>query len=580
MYKYLSCYSCPGFVYTFTRIFLFSSSSSSRKNDEVSEWKDYGSYGFGDKEKIKNSSIKNKLQNDNNNTIKKYDDDSFIPYSEWQLERKKRNKKYNQVEGEKSMKTTEKHIHFDENNVKNNECLIIPISLNISNIPEAINEEIDDMTSFSTTSNFDNQENLINSLKMSEKIKEVNGRKINHESRLRVISLYNERKSQVEITIVEGIHMPFDKSQIRVSFIGNKILKVCTPFKEGWNPKFNQTFYLNLENEDLNNSVILFRIYTKSKFSKSIDTILKVEAVEVKTLVPDEINVLSIAECTLPLSLVDIKDGSETLHNLKLHAVQEKNRGSVPNINIKEFDRMTVGQRKRSNSASGNNLKLQAPITSMRQNLYFNDKTSPIPPSTPKGRGSIFERNNNMHTGNGSRRGSTVDESGRFCSLPMNSDTKAELLVTLCYTSSSGQLVVGIEKASASVGAWGIKPPETFVKVTVLTQFQEEIGKQKTNVVKESFTPIYDSTFAFEIPKADIESHSLLLQVFTHCGLLRRKALLGQVILGEAASSPEAQDHWDDMIKGDSITLSKWHTLQGRDEINVSKGGTLKPSTK
>lgn len=73
--------------------------------------------------------------------------------------------------------------------------------------------------------------------------------------------------------------------------------------------------------------MILFRIYTKSKFSKSIDTILKVEAVEVKTLVPDEINVLSIAECTLPLSLVDIKDGSETLHNLKLHAVQEKNVG-------------------------------------------------------------------------------------------------------------------------------------------------------------------------------------------------------------------------------------------------------------
>ena len=56
--------------------------------------------------------------------------------------------------------------------------------------------------------------------------------------------------------------------------------------------------------------------------------------------------------------------------------------------------------------------------------------------------------------------------------------------------------------------------------------------------------------------------------------------MLGQVILGEAASSPEAQDHWDDMIKGDSITLSKWHTLQGRDEINVIKGGTLKQSTK
>uniref|UniRef100_A0A0K0DVU9 C2 domain-containing protein n=1 Tax=Strongyloides stercoralis TaxID=6248 RepID=A0A0K0DVU9_STRER len=580
MYKYLSCYSCSGFIYTFTRIFLFSSSST-KKNDKSSEWKDYGSYGYGKEDEIKNHIVKNQIQNSiNNNIKKKYDDDSFIPYSEWQLERKKRNEKYNQVEGEKSINITKKHIHFDEKNVKNKECIIIPISLNISNIPEIINEEIDDMTSHSTILNFDNQENLINSLKMSEKIKEVNGRKVNYESRLRVVSHYIKRKSQVEITIVEGIHMPFDKSQIRVSFIGKKILKICTPFKEGWNPKFNQTFCLDLENEDLPNSIILFRIYTKFKSSKSIDTILKVDAVEGKALISEEINVLSIAECTLPLSLVDIKDGSETLHNLKLHAVQEKNRGSVPNINVKEFDRMTVGQRKRSNSASGNNLRFQTPISPMRQSYHFNDKTSPIPPSTPKGRGSFLERNNNMHIGNSSRRGSTVDESGRFCSLPMNSDTKAELLVTLCYTSSSGQLVVGIEKASASVGAWGIKPPETFVKVTVLTQFHEEIAKQKTNVVKESFTPIYDSTFAFEIPKADIESHSLLLQVFTHCGLLRRKALLGQVVLGEAASSPEAQDHWDDMIKGDSITLSKWHTLQGRDEINVSKGGTLKPTTK
>uniref|UniRef100_A0A0N5B8D2 C2 domain-containing protein n=1 Tax=Strongyloides papillosus TaxID=174720 RepID=A0A0N5B8D2_STREA len=580
MYKYFSCYSCPGFIYTFARIFLFSSSSK-RNSEKPNEWKDYGSYGYGEEEKIMNHDKKMNIKNSSNNKNRKIDDDnSLIPYSEWQQERKKRNEKYNQVEGKKSVKITEKHIHFNENNVRNKECLIIPISLNISNIPEIINEEIDDMTSFSTFPYSDNQENLLNSLRMSEKIKVVNSKKKNNESRLRVISLYNKKKSQIEITIVEGIHMPFDKSQIRVSFIGKKILKVCTPFIEGWNPKFNQTFSLNLENEDLPNSVIVFRIYTNSKTSQSTDSILKVEATEGKAPIPEEINVLSIAECTLPLSLVDIKDGSETLHNLKLHAVQEKNRGSVPNINVKEFDRMTIGQRKRSNSASENNFKFQTPISPMRQNYHLNDRTSPIPPNTPKGRGSIFERNSSMHTGNGSRRGSTVDESGRFCSLPMDSDTKAELLVTLCYTSSSGQLVVGIEKASANVGAWGVKAPETFVKVTLLTQFQEEVAKQKTNIFKESFTPIYDSTFAFEIPKADIESHSLLIQVFTHCGLLRRRALLGQVILGEAASSPEAQDHWDDMIKGDSITLSKWHTLQGRDEINVSKGGTLKSSTK
>ena len=85
----------------------------------------------------KKMNIKNSSNNKNRNID---DDNSLIPYSEWQQERKKRNEKYNQVEGKKSVKITEKHIHFNENNVRNKECLIIPISLNISNIPEIINE--------------------------------------------------------------------------------------------------------------------------------------------------------------------------------------------------------------------------------------------------------------------------------------------------------------------------------------------------------------------------------------------------------------------------------------------------------
>uniref|UniRef100_A0A0N4ZLA2 C2 domain-containing protein n=1 Tax=Parastrongyloides trichosuri TaxID=131310 RepID=A0A0N4ZLA2_PARTI len=581
------------------RIFVFSSSSK----DKSSTWKDYGSYGYGDNDK--NNDLERQQvciggweKHKDDVHLSNGDDDSFIPYSEWQEERRRIKEKYNEELRSclKNNVTNEevedvKNFHLNENILKKREYIITSGPLNIANIPEIINEELDEMESLSTigVSSSDNQENNFgNSLvtSMVEQTKEVNGKKLNnHESRLRVISMYNERKSEVDITIVEGIYMPFDKSQIRVSFVGKKIVKFCTPFREGWNPKFNQTFSLNLKDEDLPKSIIQFRIYTKSNISQSSDSIKKAELIEKKiTILEEEVNVLPIAECTLPLSLVDIVDGSETLHNLKLHAVQDKNRGSVPNINLKEFDRMTIGQRKRSNSATGNNFKIQTSMSPMRQNFsttMANERIPPISPysNTSTQRGSIFERNSTMHSGNSSRRGSTVDESGRFCSLPMNSDTKADLLVTLCYTASAGQLVVGIEKASANAGAWGIKAPETFVKITLLTQFQEEVAKQKTNNVKESFTPVYDSTFAFEIPKGDIESHSLLIQVFTHYGLLRRKALLGQVILGEAASSPDAQDHWDDMIKGDSITLSKWHTLQGRDEISVSKGGTLKQSS-
>uniref|UniRef100_A0AC35TTA5 C2 domain-containing protein n=1 Tax=Rhabditophanes sp. KR3021 TaxID=114890 RepID=A0AC35TTA5_9BILA len=392
-----------------------------------------------------------------------------------------------------------------------------------------------------------------------------------NESRLRVISVYDDTNHQVRITVLQGIHMPFEKSQIRVSFVGKKIFKFYTHTKTGWDPLFNQTFILDLQEEDLVDSFINFKIYTPDLLTTedylNVSSSDKSPSNNNKSVHFDR---KAVSESVLPIKLIDIADGSETIHNLKLHAVKEGNRNSVPNIDTtQDFTKMTVGGRKRSNSATINNLKFHMDnINPLRQHSLATSIGSSNN-SLENSRGSLFDRSGGgtMDSYTNSRRGSTVDESGRFCSLPMESTTNADLLVSLCYNSAQGRLVVGVEKASAVGGAWGSKAPETFVKVTALTQFHEEVGKQKTNCVKETFTPVYDATCLFEIPKTSIENHSVLIQIFTHCGLLRRKVLLGQITVGEAASSPDAQDHWDEMIQGDGITVSKWHTLIGRNGL-------------
>ena len=48
---------------------------------------------------------------------------------------------------------------------------------------------------------------------------------------------------------------------------------------------------------------------------------------------------------------------------------------------------------------------------------------------------------------NPSRRNSTVDSSGRFCSLP-TPNGKPEALISLCYLDQAQKIVVTVEKAS------------------------------------------------------------------------------------------------------------------------------------
>uniref|UniRef100_A0AC35EY39 Uncharacterized protein n=1 Tax=Panagrolaimus sp. PS1159 TaxID=55785 RepID=A0AC35EY39_9BILA len=147
---------------------------------------------------------------------------------------------------------------------------------------------------------------------------------------------------------------------------------------------------------------------------------------------------------------------------------------------------------------------------------------------------------NHINSGTGitpARRNSTVDSSGRFCALPTENGLP-EVLITLCYLDQSQKAVVTIEKASNLCHDCTDKVSETYIRTS--------------------------------IPRNELENTSVLIQVFRNIGMLRRRQQIGFVCIGENASSPDAQDHWNQMIQGLGTSVEKWHYLRRPDHEKIN----------
>ncbi|CAJ0582271.1 unnamed protein product, partial [Mesorhabditis spiculigera] len=156
-----------------------------------------------------------------------------------------------------------------------------------------------------------------------------------------------------------------------------------------------------------------------------------------------------------------------------------------------------------------------------------------------------------------------VDACGRFCSQPTSD--MPELLVSLCYYSDHGRLIVGVERGSfPHKDGETTRTPDTFVKIVAQAEYGSEIGKQKTETVKGSTEPRYDYSASFQIPQHELETTSIVLQVWTWIGVLRRKSQIGWFALGLNSSSSDAQEHWSQMIQYDAPAGPNMAELEAR----------------
>ncbi|KAI1719656.1 c2 domain-containing protein [Ditylenchus destructor] len=381
---------------------------------------------------------------------------------------------------------------------------------------------------------------------------------------IRIAFQYSNQKKLLILTVLESeldltptaVRTAVDGSkevnvQVRLALLSEKVVKFRTKFRPGNEAVFNETFVFSLLPEELAESVVRLRVYQWRLRS----------------------NVL-IGETFLKACMVDPQNGASSNQLLNLRAPIENAMSLFPPLN-------------RGSAAGGNTGANGTPASTTSPARAVPSSFSTLPTGLNSlgcgsGGGTPISTPTTATAMSASRRSSTVDDCGRFATLPQ-SDGTPEMLVSLCYVVDQSQLVVVVEKATgfdcssstlanylANIGSTlgsplangANKAPDTFVRVAAISQAGVEFAKHKSETVKASINPVYNDTAVFHIARNDLEISNVLIQIFSYCGILRRKVMLGWICVGsENASSPDAQQHWQDMIQGMGTTVDKWHYL-------------------
>nr|XP_057946800.1 synaptotagmin-14-like isoform X5 [Doryrhamphus excisus] len=93
-------------------------------------------------------------------------------------------------------------------------------------------------------------------------------------------------------------------------------------------------------------------------------------------------------------------------------------------------------------------------------------------------------------------------------SFPSVSQTSTpEILVGLVYNATTGRLSVEVIKGIHFKNLAANKPPNTYVKLTLLNSMGHEMSKCKTSICRGQPNPTYKETFVFQSPIFPVSSH-------------------------------------------------------------------------
>ncbi|KAH8360273.1 hypothetical protein KR093_011835, partial [Drosophila rubida] len=181
-------------------------------------------------------------------------------------------------------------------------------------------------------------------------------------------------------------------------------------------------------------------------------------------------------------------------------------------------------------------------------------------------------------------------------SLKIRAQGRGELLISLCWQPAAGRLTVVLLKARnlPRMDVTGLADP--YVKIYLLYNGQR-IAKKKTHVKKRTLSPVFNESFAFDIPAAEassrlagtgasLEGVSLELMLldwdrvtknevspqpayvchkhkyFKLCVLLLlTPQVIGRLELGGPTSSSTALNHWNEVCNSPRRQIAEWHKL-------------------
>uniref|UniRef100_A0A2K6K164 Synaptotagmin-7 n=1 Tax=Rhinopithecus bieti TaxID=61621 RepID=A0A2K6K164_RHIBE len=139
------------------------------------------------------------------------------------------------------------------------------------------------------------------------------------------------------------------------------------------------------------------------------------------------------------------------------------------------------------------------------------------------------------------------------------SGSRGELLLSLCYNPSANSIIVSIIKARnlKAMDIGGTSDP--YVKVWLMYK-DKRVEKKKTVTMKRNLNPIFNESFAFDIPTEKLRETTIIITVMDK-DRLSRNDVIGKIYLSWK-SGPGEVKHWKDMIARPRQPVAQWHQLK------------------
>ncbi|XP_067615276.1 synaptotagmin-4 [Eurosta solidaginis] len=149
-------------------------------------------------------------------------------------------------------------------------------------------------------------------------------------------------------------------------------------------------------------------------------------------------------------------------------------------------------------------------------------------------------------------------------SLKIRAQGRGELLISLCWQPAAGRLTVVLLKARnlPRMDVTGLADP--YVKIYLLYNGQR-IAKKKTHVKKRTLSPVFNESFAFDIPAAEgtgatLDGVSLELMLLDWDRVTKNE-VIGRLELGGTHSGGTALNHWNEVCNSPRRQIAEWHKL-------------------
>uniref|UniRef100_A0A8C5LQ16 Synaptotagmin 4 n=1 Tax=Leptobrachium leishanense TaxID=445787 RepID=A0A8C5LQ16_9ANUR len=135
---------------------------------------------------------------------------------------------------------------------------------------------------------------------------------------------------------------------------------------------------------------------------------------------------------------------------------------------------------------------------------------------------------------------------------------RGELLISLCYQSTTNTLTVVVLKARHLPKTDISTISDPYVKVN-LYHAKKRISKKKTHVKKCTPNAVFNELFVFDIPCEGLEDISVeFLVMDSERG--SRNEVIGRLILGASADGTGGE-HWKEICEHPRRQIAKWHML-------------------